>query len=88
MSIDFATIKGWEIPEGIVKQVTDASGRVLWCAVKMVKLTLTSQWDGAGDAGGSPGEENGNPLQYSCLGNPMDRGAWPASVHGIAKSQT
>ena len=44
--IDFATIKKWEIPEGIVKQVTDASGRVLWCAVKMVKLTLTSQWDG------------------------------------------
>ena len=33
----------------------------------------------------SPGEENGNPLQYSCLGNPMDRGAWQATV---AKSQT
>ena len=36
----------------------------------------------------SPGEENGNPLQYSCLENPMDRGAWQATVHGIAKSQT
>ena len=35
----------------------------------------------------SPGEENGNPLQYSCLGNPMDRGAWWAKVHGVAKSQ-
>ena len=36
----------------------------------------------------SPGEENGNPLQYSCLQNPMDRGAWRATVHGVAKSQT
>ena len=35
-------------------------------------------------AGRSPGEGNGNPLQYSCLGNPMDRGAWRATVHGIA----
>ena len=31
---------------------------------------------------------NGNPLQYSCLGNPMDRGAWQATVHGVTKSQT
>ena len=36
----------------------------------------------------SPGEENGNALQYSCLGNPMDRGAWRATVHGVAKSRT
>ena len=33
----------------------------------------------------SPGEGNGNPLQYSCLGNSMDRGAWQATVHGVAK---
>ena len=33
----------------------------------------------------SPGEGNGNPLQYFCLGNPMDRGAWRASLHGVAK---
>ena len=38
--------------------------------------------------GGSPGKENGNPLQYSCLGDPMDRGTWWAIVHGVAKSQT
>ena len=38
--------------------------------------------------GRSPGEGNGNPLQYSCLDNPMDRGAWRAIVHGLAKSQT
>ena len=35
--------------------------------------------------GRSPGEGNGNPLQYSCPGNPMDRGAWRVTVHGIAK---
>ena len=35
-----------------------------------------------------PGEGDGNPLQYSCLGNPMDRGAWRATVHGAVKSQT
>ena len=35
-----------------------------------------------------PGEGNGNPLQYSCLENPVDRGAWWATVHGITKSQT
>ena len=33
------------------------------------------------------GEGNGNPLQYSCLENPMDRGAWWAAVHGVAKSR-
>ena len=48
----------------------------------------------AGDTGSVPGsgrsagEGNGNPLQYSCLGNPMDRGAWCATVQGITKSWT
>ena len=51
----------------------------------------------AGDAGdeswipGSgrwPGGRNGNPIQYSCLENSMDRGAWWATIHGVAKSQT
>ena len=48
----------------------------------------------AGDAGLMPGsgislgEGNGNPLQYSCLRNPMDRGAWQTTVHGLPKSQT
>ena len=46
----------------------------------------------AGDAdlvpglGRFPGEGNGNPLHYSCLENPMDRGAWWAAIHGVAKS--
>ena len=48
----------------------------------------------AGDAGltlesrRSPGEGNGNLLQYFCLENPVDRGAWQATVHGVTKSQT
>jgi len=47
-----------------------------------------------GDAGSipqlgrSPGEGNGNPLQYPCLENPMDRGAWQAAVRGVEKRQT
>ena len=39
-------------------------------------------------SGRSPGEGNGNPLQYSCLENPMDGGAWRATVHGVAQSWT
>ena len=48
----------------------------------------------AGDVGSIPGSGrppgggNGNPLQYSCLENPMDRGGWWATVHGVAKSWT
>ena len=48
----------------------------------------------AGDPGsipglkGSPGGGNGNPLQYSCLENLMDKGVWQATVHGVAKTQT
>ena len=38
--------------------------------------------------GRSPGGGNGNPLQYSCLENSMDRGAWWATVHGVAKNRT
>ena len=36
-------------------------------------------------SGRSPGERNGSPLQYSCLENPMDRGAWRATVHGVTR---
>ena len=39
-------------------------------------------------SGRSPGEGTGNPFQYSCLENPIDRGAWRATVHGVAKSRT
>ena len=56
----------------------------------MVKNSPASAGDKGliADPGRSPRKGNGNPLQYSCLGNPMDRGAWWAAVHGVAKSQT
>ena len=66
----------------------------------MTKLGFPSDSDGKefacneGDLGSTPGlgrflgEENAYPLQYSCLENSMDRGAWGAIVHGVTKSQT
>ena len=54
-------------------------------------LVVKNPPDNAGDMGlipeliRSPGGGNSNPLQYSCLGNPMNRGAWWASVHGVTK---
>ena len=56
------------------------SGNESTCDVGDVGLTC--------ELGRSSGERNGNPLQYSCLGNPMGRGALQATVHGVAKSQT
>ena len=59
----------------------------------MVKNLLASAGD-TGDVGSIPGSGRsrgggcGNPLQYSCLENPMDRGAWWAMVRGVAESQT
>ena len=54
----------------------------------MVKNPLTMQETQIPGLGRSPGEGNGNPLQYSCLENPKDGGAWWATVHGVAKSWT
>ena len=53
----------------------------------MVKNLLASAGDAGLNTGSgrSPGKENGKPLQYSCLGNPMDRGDWQATVHGVTK---
>ena len=61
-----------------------------WCNGK----ASTCNAGDTGDVGsipgltGFPGEENGNLLQYSCLENPMDIGAWPATVHRVVKSWT
>ena len=59
-------------------------------AVKMIKFPACNEGDPGSipGSGRSPGEENGNPFQYSTMGNPMDRGVWWAIVHGVAKSQT
>ena len=60
----------------------------------LVAQTVKASAYNAGDPGSipgwgrSPGEGNGNPLQYSCLENPMDGGAWEATVHGVTKSRT
>ena len=62
-----------------------------------VMLVVKNPPDNAGDVGDrgsipgwgrSPGGGNGNPLQYSCLENPMDRGSWRATVHSVKKSWT
>ena len=56
----------------------------------MVKNPLANVGDPGSilGSGRSPGGGNGNLLQYSCLGNPIDRGAWRATVHGVAESDT
>ena len=80
-----------------INLVPDSRLRAFWCGV-------LSWWRGgkesacsAGDTGDegsipgtgrSPARGNGNPLQYSSLGNPMDRGAWQAIVHEVAKGRT
>ena len=60
--------------------------------VAQVVRNLPAMWEtwvwSLGREGRSPGEGHGNPLQYSFLENPMDRGVWQATVHGVAKSQT
>ena len=59
-----------------------------------VALVVKNLPANAGDVGSipgsgrSPGERNGNPVQYSCLENPMDSGAWGATAYGAAKSRT
>ena len=69
-------------------------GQIRFGWTSLVAQTVKASAYNAGDPGSipglgrSPGEGNGNPLVYSCLENPMDRGAWQAAVHGVAKSQT
>ena len=85
-----------------IKNCSDQSHGVITLTLFMVyslfKLSFPGALDGKesacnlGDLGSipgsgrSPGEGNGNPLQYSCLGNPMDRGTWWATVHWVTKS--
>ena len=65
----------------------------VWASqMALVVKNLSANAEGARDLGSvpglserSPGEGNGNPLQYACLGNLMDRGAWWATIHGVTK---
>ena len=69
-------------------------GAQLASQVALVVKNLPDNAEDVGDAGlipgsgRSPGEGNGTPLQYSCLENPMDGGAWWVIVHGVTKSET
>ena len=74
-----------------------AYGIILSVRAAQVVLVVKNPLANAGDirdaglipgSGRCPGGRHGNPLQYSCLGNPTDRGAWQATVHGVIKSQT
>ena len=56
-----------------------------WCLNDKESLYNTGDTDPIPESGRSPGEGNGNPLHYSCLGNPMDRGAWKAIVHQMER---
>ena len=81
---------------------TKTSCNSIYCAVYFIRasqmvLVVKNTPTNAGDirvagsipgSGRSPGEGNGYPLQYSCPENPMDRGAWRATVCGVTKSQT
>ena len=58
-----------------------------WCSGKESAVN-TGEVDSVPALGRSPGGGNVNSLQYSCLGNPMNRGAWWAIVYGVAKSHT
>ena len=78
-------------------QRVGAHTHILWLGACQMVLVVKYLPANAGDPkdavsvlglGGCPGEGNGNPLQYFCLGNSMDRGAWWATVHGVAKSWT
>ena len=85
----------WTTAHGVAKSWTQLSHQHLFWA-SHVALVVKNPPANAGDlrdvgcitgSGRSPGGGHGNPLQSCCLENPMDRGAWRATVHGVAKSQ-
>ena len=81
-SIPIAKVKNWHL----VNEKGFSGGSVIKNPpAKAGDLRDTGLIPGSGR---SPGEGNGNSLQYSCLENPMDRGAWQATFHGVTRSQT
>ena len=95
-SITTNTASGGDRPPAELFQILkDAAAKLLHSicqqiCVEEVKASACNVGDlgSIPGSGRSPEEGNGNPLQYSCLENPMDGGAWWATVHGVAKSQT
>ena len=72
-----------------MQQVT-LSNIILYLTLLISKVSANNAGDPGSipELGRSPGEGHGNPLQYSCLGNPTDGGTWWATVHGVPKSRT
>ena len=92
LQVDPLLLSHWEIPRTIKAQANLTPTFLPWSS--LVAQRLKASACNAGDLGSvpglgrSPGEGNGSPLQYSCLENPMDGGAWWVTVHGLAKSRT
>ena len=87
-------MEAFQVSEGTTKPFKGNNyGTGLCSFIQLTKVSGKESAANAGDAGSipgsgrSPGQGSGNPLQYSCLENPMDRGAWWAIVHGVVKSQ-
>ena len=81
-----SSVLAWRIP-GILKRLSSSSSSSSRCTGGTVVKNPPANAGGTGDAGSIPWLGDGNPLQYSRLENSMDRGAWRATVHGVAKSQ-
>ena len=88
----FAGLESHGVMQKAVRYSLQISGAV--CLFYKEIHTFPGSSDGkefaciAGDLGSTPGEGNGYPLQYSCLGNPLNREAWWPTVHGVPKSRT
>ena len=92
-----SSILAWRIPWTEEPGGLQSRGLKKSETTERLTLSLSFTWESACNAGRprfspglgrSPGEGNGNPLQYSCLENPMDRGAWRVTVYGVVKSWT
>ena len=90
----YASILAWEIPwteePGRLVHGVAESDTTFQAGISEVKVSACNAGDlgSIPGSGRSPGEGNDNPLQYSCLENPMDGGAWQATPHGVAKTRT
>ena len=89
----------WNIPVGRMRLQRGAGGswQRMWVSMclpnsggsdRKESACNVEDWGSIAGSGRFPGKGNGNPLQYSCLGNPTARGAWQATVYRVAKSQT
>ena len=90
-------IKLFKVKLYVALSIKKKNLKVTFARASQMVLVVKNLPANAGDArdtgsilglGRTPGEGHGSPLQYSCLKNPMERGAWRATIHGVAKSQT